>query len=55
MMKLLEKQKVNFCMQSGFMQDSVADPLPSKMGHKKGVTLTSFMSVKTRSCMSHCI
>lgn len=32
-----------------------ADPMPSKMGHEKGVTLTYFMSLKNRSCISHCI
>lgn len=29
--------------------------MPSEVGHRKGVTLTSFMSVKNRSCISYCI
>lgn len=42
-------------MQSAKTGDWVADPKPIKMGPKKGITLTSFLSVKNRPCISHCI
>ena len=55
MVKLLQMQRnVDFCMQSGNTGDSVADPVPIKMGHKKGIMLTSFLSVKNRPRISHC-
>lgn len=34
-------------MQSAKTGDWVADPMPIEMGQKKGITLTSFLSVKT--------
>lgn len=56
MEKLLQMlRKVDFCMQSCNTGDSVADPVPIKMGHKKEIMLTSFPSVKNRPHTNHCI
>lgn len=37
-----DAKKIDFCMQSSNAGDSVADTVPIKMGHKKGISLTSF-------------
>lgn len=54
--KLIQMQrKVYFCMWSSNTGDSVADPVPIKMCHKKVITLTYFLCVENRQCVSHCM